>query len=133
MIDISLSQFAKTITKARKNAKNDEDAEELFPEGEDVTIIEENDHDEEHEEPAINDINADFIIAYKDKDKKDKQKLKKFYKIDGVTMRRRKPLVLRFHKFKQTTEPHQFYFSQLRLYHPHSTTDLDKWETDMGL
>ena len=46
-------------------------------------------------------------------------------------MRLRKPLVIRFHKFKQTTDPHQFYFSQLRLYHPHSTTDLEKWEKDM--
>ena len=45
-------------------------------------------------------------------------------------MRLRKPLVLRFHKFKQTTDPHQFYFSQLRLYHPHSVTDLNIWEQD---
>ena len=34
LIDISLSQFAKRITKARKNAKkyeNDENVEEIFP------------------------------------------------------------------------------------------------------
>ena len=45
-------------------------------------------------------------------------------------MRLRKPLVLRFHKFKQTTDSHQFYFFQLRSYYPHYTTDLYEWEED---
>ena len=67
-------------------------------------------------------LDSDFIIHV---DETKRKKLDKSYKIDGVTMRLRKPLVLRFHKFKQTTEPHQYYFSQLRLYHPHDTNDLE--------
>ena len=32
-------------------------------------------------------------------------------------------------KYKQLSEPHEFYFSQLRLYHPHSVEDMTDWET----
>ena len=30
----------------------------------------------------------------------------------------RKPIALRFHKFKKTTEPHEFYLSEMELYKP---------------
>ena len=43
-------------------------------------------------------------------------------------MKRRKPVAIKIHKYKQHDDPHQFYFSQLRLYHPHTPTDLDMWE-----
>ena len=52
--------------------ENDENVEEIFPKAEDVIILEENDPEEEHVEPASNEINADFIKAYKDKDKAEK-------------------------------------------------------------
>ena len=79
------------------------------------------------ERANTNDIKDDFIIAF---DKQDRKELKERYTVDKVTMRRRKPLVLRFYKFKQTKDPHQYYFSQLRLYHPHTTEELDAWEAD---
>ena len=35
-------------------------------------------------------------------------------------MRKRSPQVLRFHKFNREKTPHEFYFSELQLYFPHS-------------
>ena len=32
-------------------------------------------------------------------------------------MKLRKPVVVRLHKFKKDSEPHEFYFSELELYH----------------
>ena len=50
--NISLSQFSKRITKARKNANNEE--EELFEKGEEVIISEENKSDEEPQKITSN-------------------------------------------------------------------------------
>ena len=35
-------------------------------------------------------------------------------------MKLREPQVLRYHKFNKEKNPHEFYFSQLQLYHPHT-------------
>ena len=35
-------------------------------------------------------------------------------------MRRRSPQVLRYHKFNREKNPHEYYFSELQLYYPHS-------------
>ena len=40
--------------------------------------------------------------------------------------------MLRFHKYKQLSDPHQFYYSQLRLFHPHSVKDQQIWESNLG-
>merc|ERR1712155_247406 len=32
-------------------------------------------------------------------------------------MKLRRPIVIRLHKFKQETQPHEFYFSELQLFH----------------
>ena len=37
---------------------------------------------------------------------------------------------MRFYKYKQISDPHQYYFSQLRLYYPHSVSDVKVWEND---
>ena len=34
-------------------------------------------------------------------------------------MKRRSPQVLRYHKFNKEKNPHEYYFSELQLYHPH--------------
>ena len=38
---------------------------------------------------------------------------------------------MRFHKFKKTSESHEYYFSQQRLYQLHTKTDLNLWENDI--
>ena len=34
-------------------------------------------------------------------------------------MKRRSPQVLRYHKFNKENSPHEYYYSELQLYHPH--------------
>ena len=72
------------------------------------------------------DLDSNFIIALNEQHR---SPLQKGYKVGGKYMKLRRPLVLRFHKYKQLSEPHEFYFSQLRLYHPHSVEDMTDWET----
>ena len=38
-------------------------------------------------------------------------------------MKLRKPLVLRSHQFKQSSDAHDFYYSELLLYYPHKNND----------
>ena len=123
---MSLAQFAKRLTKSSKRIEYDND--ELFEAGTDVIIPEELDNEDSKSTINGQDIESDTIIAY---NSEQRANMKQIYKIGGSVMRLRKPLVLRFHKFKQTKDPHQFYFSQLRLYHPHSVIDLEVWEDDL--
>ena len=124
--NMSLSQFAKRLTKGRSSKYEDEDF--LFEKESDVLFEEEN--EAETGITTYNEIKDDFVIAFEENKR---NPLQMVYDFNGTMMKLRKPLVLRFHKFKQNTEPHEFYFSQLRLYHPHSKNDLDAWENDMDV
>ena len=123
--NISLAQFAKRFTKTRKSAYTEEDT--LFEDGTDVIVKEENENNSENILNDEQDIEANFIISFQPEQR---TMLMKNYKIGGSIMRLRNPLVLRFYKYKQISDSHQYYFSQLRLYHPHSVSDLELWESD---
>ena len=123
---MSLAQFAKRLTRTSKLMSDEDD--DLFEDGTEVVISEEDQLIEEESLEDSQDINSNTVIAL---DKQHRIPLKKTYKCDGTYMRLRKPLVLRFHKYKQTTDPHQYYFSQLRLFHPHSLDELKIWQNDL--
>ena len=114
---ITLSQFIKRYTLGKQSNTDDDDDDD-----------DDNDIDvDSPEEAVIDDIYCDFIISY---DPENRHRLPEVIKIGPRTMKLRKPLCLRFHKYKLTSEPHEHFFSQLRLYHPHNKTDLDIWEQD---
>ena len=123
---ISLSQFAKRFTKGKKSTYSGE--EDLFEEDTDVVIPEEGNSDETFVCSDSQDIEADQIIAF---NPEHRHNLKRYYKCGGAILRLRKPLVLRFHKYKQLSDPHQYYYSQLCLFHPHSVDDQKFWESDL--
>ena len=102
--NLSLSQFAKRCTLGINNSKKG---------------------NEEKKASLNNGIKEDFIIAF------DEEKRTALPKSFQVGNRLRRPLALRFHKFNKTNDPHQYYFSQLRLYHPQSPDDLEKWESSL--
>ena len=91
--------------------------------------FEENDYVEVENDIDVDEIFKDHIISFKNVINAPIS-LPSSIEIKSKTMILRKPLCLRFPKFKQLTEPHEFFFSQLRLYHPHTKEDLDVWETD---
>ena len=46
-------------------------------------------------------------------------------------MKRRSPQVLRYHKFNKEKNPHEFYYSELQLYHPHGLiSDLHNFDLE---
>ena len=47
-------------------------------------------------------------------------------------MKLRKPLVLRFHKFKKSSQPHDFYYSEQLLYYPHTSNE-DLFPNDLEM
>ena len=107
---ISLSQFAKRCTLGTNKPKKNETKNEKVLE----------------EKVCLNNgIKEDFIISYNNCERRT---LPKSFEAANKIMRLRKPLALRFHKFKKTSEAHQYYFSQLRLYHHHRPADLKNWE-----
>ena len=130
LFEISLAQFAKryTLGTAKKeqpdvagNSTNvDDDNDDEF---------EENDRVEVENDIEIDEIFKDHIISFKNVNNA-QISLPSSIEIKSKTMILRKPLCLRFPKFKQLSEPHEFFFSQLRLYHPHTKEDLGVWETD---
>ena len=124
---ITLSQFAKRFRQGRNSAYSED--EELFEGETDVVIPEEREFNEAITYSGSQDIDSDQIIAY---NYEHWLKLKKYYRIGGSILRLRKPLVLRFHKYNQISDPHQFYYSQLCLFHPHSVKDQQIWESDLG-
>ena len=128
---ITLSQFAKrcTLSSKTKNYNKDEDTD---VDSDEETELNKMNSEEEikssgNDNDFCNGIKEDFIISF---EKIYRKKLPKLFEARGRTMRLRRPLALRFHKFNQTKEPHQYYFSQLRLYHPHRPADLENWQTN---
>ena len=106
-----------------------EDDEKFFEDGTEVQFKEEETPMEESDNGSVSqDLNSNFIIAL---DAEHRSQPLKIYTIGGTYMKLRRPLVLRFHKYKQLSEPHEFYFSQLRLYHPHSVEDMTEWESSL--
>ena len=71
-------------------------------------------------------IDDDFIIAF---DPKNRLSIPKCFSLEEESqgqienMKLRKPLVLRFHKFKESSEPHDFYYSEQLLFYPHTSND----------
>ena len=134
---ISPIQFAKRYTTARafKSNKLDED-EEVDSEDEGEEDKKDNIKDEGIKELDFktfptgidNTIENDFIIHL---ERGSRHPLPKqialngpFYPGEPRFMRLRKPLVVRYHKFKRSTEPHDFLFSELELYHGFETNEI---------
>ena len=82
--------------------------------------LEEEEGEEEIEmiKDADNSIENDFIIAL-EPHKRDRLPRSVVCEVDGknLYMKKRKPQVIRLHKWKMETEPHQYFFAELELYH----------------
>ena len=120
LANICLAQFAKRYTLGSKSPELDEEQEDVEENAAKDEVSDDEDDDRD-------DIDKDFIIAF---NPQHRIELLKTIKYGRKTLRLRRPLALRSHKYKQTEDPHQYYLSLLRLYHPHSVTDLDLWEND---
>ena len=120
--NISLAQFAKRYTLGGKSKEQDEEIEDEEDANDKVARNNDKDDDDDEEE-----IEKNVIIAYYLKHRID---LPSSIKIGGKNLRLRRPIALRFHKYKQIEDPHQHYLSLLRLYQPHTVKDLDVWEND---
>ena len=70
------------------------------------------------EDEVLNNIENDFIIAL-EPNKRDRLPRSVVCEVDGENfyMKRRKPQVIRLHKWKMETEPHNYFFAELELYH----------------
>ena len=107
--NMTLSQFAKKYVPVRISDSEDKE----------VNVVDLN----AHECPESNDINENFIICSQPALR---TQLPYLIELQGDPLPgeskhlrlRKKPLVLRFHKFKRTTNPHEFYFSEMELYKP---------------
>ena len=106
---ITLSQFAKRYVSERVSA------------GEKKAV---NTVDKSADEcPESNSIHEDFVI---NSSPEHRTQLPNLIELQGDPLPgeskylrlRRKPLVLRFHKFKKTTNPHEFFFAEMELYRP---------------
>ena len=100
---ISAMQFAKRYCDVYKKLE-DEEGEE------DIEII---------EDESLNTIENDFIIALEPHKRERLPRGSVRCEVDGksYTMKKRKPQVIRLHKWKMETEPHQYFFAELELYH----------------
>ena len=110
---ITLAQFSIRYFSVKLNTDKSEDVEKV-----DLAHL-------ENSEPIASDdngINLNFIISHIAEERK---ALPHLIRLDGESlpgesnfMKLRRPIALRYHKFKPTTEPHEFYFSELELFHP---------------
>ena len=77
------------------------------------------------EDADLNNIENDFIIAL-EPHKRDRLPPSVVCEVDGKNyyMKRRKPQVIRLHKWKMETESHQYFFAELELYHVLSIEEL---------
>ena len=77
------------------------------------------------EDADLNNIENDFIIAL-EPHKRDRLPSSVVCEVDGKNyyMKRRKPQVIRLHKWKMETESHQYFFAELELYHVLSIEEL---------
>ena len=124
LANISLAQFAKRYTLGRKP---DEEHEDELDDFEDVNDDNQAVSGESESDEHLDAIEKDYIISSNPDHRVD---LPPTIKIGARRLRLRRPLSLRLHRYKQTQDPHQHYFSLLRLYHPHSVDDLEIWEND---
>ena len=100
---ISAMQFVKRYSDVYKKVENEEGEE-------DIEIV---------EDESLNNIENDFIIALEPYKRERLPKGTVVCEVDGKTypMKKRKPQVIRLHKWKMETEPHQHFFAELELYH----------------
>ena len=123
---ITLSQFAKRYTlgsKIKSNMTEKISEENLSDDNEnycDEINLEESDDD-------IDDIYKSTIISYYPELRTN---LPKLVHIGSRSMQLRSPICLRYHKYKMSSESHEYYFSQLRLFYPHNKEDMNIWEAD---
>ena len=115
---ISGMQFAKRYSYTKKELEGDdeefeEELEEKF-EKKGLDIEEEFDDSEEN----TNTIEGDFIIAL-EPEKRRKLPEIIWVKFEGKSfcMKKRKPQIVRLHKWKMEVEPHNYFFAELELYH----------------
>ena len=96
-------QFAKRFCDVYKKVENEEGEEEI----------------EKIEDESLNTIENDFIIALEPHKRDRLPRGSVVCEVDGknYTMKKRKPRVVRLHKLKMETEPHQHFFAELELYH----------------
>ena len=107
---ITLDQFSKRYFSEKKLAAKSEDTK--------VANLESN----EHISSDNNGIKLNFIISCI---AEERMALPQLIHLEGESlpgesnfMRLRRPIALRYHKFKQTTEPHEFFFSEMELFRP---------------
>ena len=107
---ISAMQFVKRYCDVYKKIENDEDEEN-------IEIV---------EDESLNTIENDFIIALEPHKRERLPKGTVVCEVDdkNYTMKKRKPQVIRLHKWKMETEPHQYFFAELELYHVLSIEEL---------
>ena len=115
---MSFAQFVKRTTKGTLKKKESDLVQRL-----------QNPNDKQN-------IDEDYIIAM---DPKKRLSIPKCFSLEedqnedqNDQMKLRKPLVLRFHKFKQSTEPHDFYYSEQLLYYPHTANE-DLFPNDLSM
>ena len=116
---MSMMQFAKRYVAGRFKVKNSDDhssdSDEVDIESDEEVEVEEVDDED-------NTIHADYIIH---KNKERRRPLPKQIQLVGnfnsgelTQMKLRKePKVVRLHKFKKYSEPHEYYYAQLELYY----------------
>ena len=116
---MSMMQFAKRYVAGRFKVNKSEDQSSES----EVDNIESNEEDELAEvDDADNTIHADYIIHL---DPKKRKPLPKQIQLEGnfnsgevsQMKLRKEPKVVRLHKFKKYSEPHEYYYSQLELYY----------------
>ena len=122
--NISLAQFVKVF---QAISEKKEDEADLFEEESEVYIDRNKKSEEQDRRVEKKEEILTSIIAF---DQEEQKQLLDTYKLGRGKVRKRKPLALSLHKYKPISDAHQHYYSQLRLYFPHSTEDLDLWEED---
>ena len=117
--DLCFLQCARMFRPGWKVRKECDDEEEGNNDTEDE------DECTESETDIITEDNKFNFIMSSNKNSKPR-KLPNFFKLKTVNLgeppfmiKRKFPAVARFHKYKESNNPHKFYFSELLLYHPH--------------
>ena len=117
---LSPMQFCKRYTTARVTKSDLMKEPESSDDNQDISEEDETD-DKLLPCDLDNTIEGDFIIHH---DRKKRKPLPKrialqgeFYPGEPRYMKLRKPLVVRYHKFRKTTESHDYLFSELELFH----------------
>ena len=127
---ITLVQWCKRYTPSgKKSDEHESDEEDETNSTLDCQTM--NEHDS-------NTIDQDFVIALDPSKRIALPRIVElqghFYQGEPKTMRLRRSCAVRYHKFKRETQPHEYYFSELELYHDfHSTEEREKCQDDFNI